>query len=609
MAGTVSRRALLGGAALGLGGLGSLAAGRAVTASAGDLTRPFLLTSPSMRRFATGMPTLPTLTGPTLDLAAHGATHLFHPDFDPVPSFGYGPTTYLGPTIEAQAGETTSLISRNKLGAHPFAGDIDPTVHGASRTDGTAPRTVLHLHGGVTPPESDGNAEATILPGGSVRHQYPGRQEAATLWYHDHAMGITRLNVYAGLAGLYLLRDRWDTGRTDNPLGLPAGRHEVPLVLQEKIFTADGRQSIRSTNLVPKGSWEGGAVGDVGLVNGAVWPVLEVDRGLYRFRVLNAGSFSVWNLHFSNRMTFWVIGTDGGLVNAPVPTRNLRIASGERVDILVDFSGLRSGESVELLNDEVPPLQALFIGEVAMPLFCRFTATATRGHRGPVPERLRGGPGLPPRLPDVAELPRPERIRTVSVNQWSDWRIPPAMMNLNNLRYADPGIEMPRQGSVEQWDIVNTTRDPHPIHLHLVHFRIIGRQPFDPVQQRYRYPRPSLGTRWAPTADKDVTGPMAPPEPWERGLKDVVRADGRHVTRVLVRWPTADELGFDPDASFDAPDPMAGMDHSTDPETAGTPQPLRGTSADQPLRGYMWHCHILDHEDHEMMLRFRTPER
>lgn len=598
----LSRRAVLGGAALGASGM---AAGRMLSANGADLTKPFLFASPKMRPFATGLPSLPTAHGPSVDLAAHGSTHLFHPDFDPAPSFGYGEATYLGPTIEAQADELTSITSRNKLGRHVFARDIDPSLHGASAADQSSPRTVLHLHGGVTPPASDGHAEATIVPGGAFRHRYPGHQEAATLWYHDHAMGITRLNVYAGLAGMYLLRDGWDTGRASNPLGLPAGRYEMPLVLQEKIFDSDGQQSVRSTNLVPRGSWEGGAVGDVGLVNGVVWPACDVDRGLYRFRILNAGSFSVWNLYFSNKMTFWVIGSDGGLLNAPVPTRSLRIASGERYDVLVDFSGLRSGESVELRNDETPPLQAAFIGEVAMPLFCRFTATATRGHRGPVPQRLRGGAGRPPRLPELAELPRPERVRTVSVNQWTDLRIPPAMMNLNNLRYTDPGIEMPRQGSVEQWDIVNTTRDPHPVHLHLVHFRILGRQPFDPVHQRIRYPRPRLGTRWAPTADKDLTGPMLPPASAERGLKDVVRVDGRQVTRILVRWPTGDELGFDPDAAFDAPDPMAGMDHPHAPGMAAAD----GTGAARKLRGYMWHCHILDHEDHEMMLRFRTPER
>ena len=222
----------------------------------------------------------------------------------------------------------------------------------------------MHLHGGVTPADSDGHPEQMISPGQTVTHRFPQRQEAAHMWYHDHAMGFTRLNVYAGLAGMYFLRDEFDTGRIDNPLGLPAGNFELPLVLQEKIFESTGQQSVRSTAIVPEGSWEGGAVGDVGVVNGKIWPQMSVSRGLYRFRVINAGSYSVWNLHFSNGMQFFVIGNDGGLLDAPVAATHIRLAPAERYDILVDFAKLAEGESVELRNDEAPPFQAAVIGAV-----------------------------------------------------------------------------------------------------------------------------------------------------------------------------------------------------------------------------------------------------
>lgn len=152
------------------------------------------------------------------------------------------------------------------MGAH--AADIDTSLHGLSESVRTRVPTSLHLHGGVTEPASDGHPEQSSFPGQGHVHHFDNRQEAAGLCYHDHAMAITRLNVYGGLAGGYLLRDRFDTGRPDNPLGLPPGEFEIPLVLQEKIVRPNGAASMRSTPIVPEGHWEGGAVGDVGLVNG-----------------------------------------------------------------------------------------------------------------------------------------------------------------------------------------------------------------------------------------------------------------------------------------------------------------------------------------------------
>lgn len=257
---------------------------------------PLLFHSPRVRPFVEELPELPALSGSAIDLAATVGTHSFHPEYGETPTFGYGSASYLGPVIDAHRDDGLTLRFHNRLSQHIFAEDIDTTIHGAAEQDRFAPPSVLHLHGGATPPASDGSPEATILPGTRYTYRYPLHQEAATLWYHDHALGITRLNVYAGLASLFLLRDRWDTGRADNPLGLPAGEFERPLVLQEKIFTSDGAPSMRSTPIVPQGSWEGGATGDVGLVNGKVWPEMTVARGLYRFRVLNGASFSTWRL-------------------------------------------------------------------------------------------------------------------------------------------------------------------------------------------------------------------------------------------------------------------------------------------------------------------------
>lgn len=552
---------------------------------------PLIFHSPAMMPFVDDLPRPRTISGSALSLDAAVQLHQFHRDFDAVPSLGYGGNSYLGPTIEGHIGESLTLNFTNRLERHPLALDMDTSIHGVTDEHRHSPPSSLHLHGGVTPPDSDGHPLRAVAPRQSITHHFPNNQDTGHLWYHDHAMGITRLNVYAGLAGMYFLRDEFDTGRLGNPLGLPAEEYEMPLILQEKIFTADGHQSIRSTPVVPQGSWEGGAVGDVGAVNGKVWPRMSVARGLYRFRIVNAGSYSVWNLHFSNGMQFAVIGNEHGLLDAPVRTGHFRLSPGERIDVLVDFSGFRDGDAVELMNDEQPPFQAAILGEVVMPMFCRFIADSRRGFTGSAPNSLRGGAGQPPALPPIET---PTAVRNVTVSQPYALRQPPAIMSLNNLRFDSADIEMPRQGTVEQWDIVNITPDPHPIHLHLVTFRILGRAPLRTLDYQAAHPQPPIGTRWTPSADGFLAGPLVAPAPWESGWKDTVRIDGGTVTRIIVRFPTAEQLGFDPDALFhpvENPSPREHSGHHAQP---------------QEIQGYVWHCHILDHEDHDMMLKYRA---
>ncbi|WP_216892957.1 multicopper oxidase family protein [Nocardia alni] len=594
--GPIGRRGFLRGASVGVAAAAMHCgvSDHAVADPPAGVPSPLLFHSPPMRPFVDRMPLLPVVRGDHLNLVAASTTHRFHRDLGRSSALGYGGMEYLGPTIEHRVDEPLRIHFTNQLGAHPFARDMDTTLHGVGESYRTSPPCSLHLHGGVTPPDSDGHPERLVFPGQSLLHHYPLRQYAAGLWYHDHAMGITRANVYAGLAGMVLLRDEFDTGEPGNPLGLPAGQFEVPMVLQEKVFTADGQQSMRTTDIVPQGSWEGGGAGDVGLVNGAVWPELEVAQGLYRFRVLNGASFSLWNLFFGNRMRFWVIGNDHGLLDRPVAVRELLLEPGERVDLLVDFSGLAAGETVELRNDEPPVFQAAILGEVAMPLFCRFRVGSRRGFTGPVPQQLRGAPGLPAAMPAPAT---PAVVRNVTVSQPYAARMPPAIMLLNNITFDNPAIEMPRQGTVEQWNIINITPDPHPIHIHLVNFRILGRTPLRTSDYQLANPQPPVEVKWTPSAENFLAGPEQPPGAWESGWKDIVRVEGGTVTRIIVRFPTAAELGFDPDATF----PRSPMPVS-EKGGAAAHSMLGGNE----LQGYVWHCHLLDHEDHEMMLRYRT---
>lgn len=421
----VSRRSVLKGSVVGTAAVALGAKAGAAPAGSVDIESPLIFHSPEFEPFCDELPSLSTLSGNEITLTAQVGQHAFHRDFPSSPALSYRSGEigggYLGPTVEAHSGESIMLTFENDLTGHPLAADMDMTLHGMQADFRANPPTSLHLHGGVTSPESDGHPELLVMPGQAAMHHFSHGQEAAHLWYHDHAMGITRLNVYAGLIGNYLIRDEFDTGELGNPLGLPAEEFEIPLILQEKIFTPTGAQNGRSTILIPEGSWEGGAVGDVGLVNGKVWPELSVARGLYRLRIVNASSASVWNLHFSNMMTFWVIGNDAGMLDAPVAVNAFRCAPGERYDLLVDFTGLSEGSTVELRNDEAPPLPAAVIGEVTMPLFCRFRGDSRRGFTGGVPSQLRGGR----RQRDVlAPWEQPTVIRTVTVSQQLELRNP-----------------------------------------------------------------------------------------------------------------------------------------------------------------------------------------
>lgn len=533
--------------------------------------------SPELTPYVDEMPVPPVLQGDrTLSIAA--SSHRFHRDLGIAPTWSYGGQEYLGPTIEAHTDQPIQLIFDNKLGKHLFAADVDTSLDGASEEDRTKPRVSVHLHGAVTPPDMDGHPEDTFLPSTSMTYRHHNAQQATNLWYHDHAMGITRLNVVAGLAGMYFLRDRYDTGTSSNTLGLPSGDFEVPLILADRRFHDDGSLNFRTVRYVEQGHWEGGQIGDRMTVNGVVSPYFRVARGLYRFRVLNASNARGYNLFFTNRMAFWVIGNDSGLLNMAAHTTSVRVTPGERVDLIVDFSGLAKGDQVELTNDQEEAAEVVAgTGAEVLRDLVRFIGTGATGHRTALPDTLRGGSGQPSPLGLVPLTPL---RRTLSLTQDPARTWPPLSMALNNLCYMDDPIVKATQGITELWEIVNSSPEDHPIHLHLVNLRILNRQYFDVNAYLAANPRPDVGTYWAPLADPFLRGLPIPPEAWESGQKDTIRCPQNMVTRFVVRFPTADELGFDPDATFQSP-------------------------AGKSIQGYVWHCHIIDHEDQCMMSRYR----
>ena len=337
--------------------------------------------TPKLRKWREALPVPPVLDGrgggKSFTIAAReSTTWKFHPDLPATRTWGYWSDNpqaglpYLGPTIVAtrrpnDTVDTSVTIDwRNELG-NAFLPN-DPTLFGAVLPGQPAP-IVTHLHGGENHPQFDGTPLQWFTKGGAKgphyitnTFTYYNEQRASMVWYHDHAVGNTRTNVYAGLAGAYIIRDDQDTGEAGNPLGLPAGPYEIPLVLQDKTFNADGSMFYPTqgvTSYHPE--WVPEFFGDVAVVNAKIWPFVDVEPRRYRLRIVNGSQSRFYNLHFANEtcgkaLPFTQIGTEGGLLRAPVPMTALLIAPGERADLIIDFAGHRNASFIVTNNARAP---------------------------------------------------------------------------------------------------------------------------------------------------------------------------------------------------------------------------------------------------------------
>ena len=309
--------------------------------------------------------------------ARESTTWKFHPDLPATRTWGYWSDSpqaglpYLGPTIEAtrrpndNVDTSVTIEWRNELD-NAFLPN-DPTIMGAVMPGEPAP-IIPHLHGGENHPQFDGTPLQWFTKGGEKgphyitnTFTYYNEQRASMVWYHDHALGNTRTNVYAGLAGLYFIRDDQDTGKADNPLGLPAGPYEIPLVLQDKTFNADGSMFYPSQGVTEyHPQWVPEFFGDVAVVNAKIWPVVDVEPRRYRLRIVNGSQARFYNLHFADEnsgkeLPFTQIGAEGGLLRAPVPMTALLIAPGERADLIIDFAGQHKNASFIVTNNARAP--------------------------------------------------------------------------------------------------------------------------------------------------------------------------------------------------------------------------------------------------------------
>ena len=493
--------------------------------------------------------------------------------------WGYGTSastaSYPGPTIRASRNEPVEVKWESQLPNNHFL-PVDYSIHMAKPTLGVP--VVAHLHGGHTESASDGLPEAWFTKGFAEKgphwvkqkYYYQNDQEAATLWYHDHALGITRLNVYAGLAGFYLLTDPTEQNLINQNV-LPSGNYEREIVIQDRMFTTDGQLYFPSNAsefydeippLAPTPTVLPEFFGNFILVNGMVWPQMRVEPRKYRLRLLNGSDSRFYIFKLENGADFLQIATDDGLLPHPVPVNELLLAPGERIDVVVDFTG-EAGNSFKLLNvgpDEpfkgfnpngtmsdgmggaLPAADPATTGQIVqfivnLPMSGMPNATVGTG------STLR---------PNIQPLVQSGANRQVVLFEGTDQlgRLKPILGTLADgpLDWFAPITENPMLNDVEIWDIYNATEDAHPIHLHLVSFQILGRTDFGG----------QIGLDGKLQLNSPVNfNNLTPPPANEKGWKDTAVSPPGQVTRVIAKF---DRVGR-----------------------------------------YVWHCHILSHEDHEMM--------
>ncbi|NYF91722.1 multicopper oxidase [Tunturiibacter empetritectus] len=457
-----------------------------------------------------------------------------HRDIPPTRMWSYGDTA-LAPLIDVRAHRPLQVEWVNQLPKQHFL-PIDHSLHGCGH-DVPDVRACVHLHGGRTPSKDDGFPEDWFVPGTSRTCTYPLQQDAAALWYHDHAMGLNRLNTYAGLFGMMLLRDD-----AEDALNLPSGKYEIPLQIYDRQFTTDGQLYYPDSG-DPEHPWVPEFGGSCILLNGKMRPYLEVEPRLYRFRLLNTANSSFFNLSLTSRQPFHQIGSDQGLLPAPVKMSNLLIAPAERADLLIDFSQA-AGQHIHLINGAVQILEFRVAPKSSQ------TTSASQSSR--IPNGIATAASIPSTLRSIDPIPESAATttRTITLNEYLDKIGNSMLMLLNNKHWHEPVTETPRLNSTEIWEFVNLTEDTHPMHLHLVRFQVLDRRAFDVFKYRN-----NLGTRYLAAA--------VPPDPNETGWKDTVHCPAGAITRIIVHF-----------------DGYPGK--------------------------YLYHCHILEHEANDMMRPFEV---
>lgn len=468
------------------------------------------------------------------------AMHSFHRDLPTTRLWTYQ-SSFPGPTIVAHQGERIMVRWVNKLPEkHIFEEAAKLTC------EPPLVRAVTHVHGGITETHSDGHPDAWFSPNFNQtgpmwerqRYVYENRQSEATLIYHDHAMGVTRLNVYAGLVGLYVIANQTKYEQ----LNIPQGEFDIPILLQDKSFLPDGSLFYPQFTMVSE------YFGDIIVVNGKAWPYLNVKPRRYLLRLVNGCNSRFMNLTLDNTilggndngpMVFTQVASEQGLLERPVNHTYLFMTPGTRVEVVVDFS-LAKGKHVLLRNGHAP-LDENVVQTV------KFIVSDSEGEEEDSQKKE-----LPKQLATDLPVLKPSdaiKIRDMYLTDTMDEQ--GRMLRLiNNMRFHEPVTEKICNDTVEIWRIINIGSHPHPMHFHLLHFYILDKQPFD------------IDHYWK-TKELKFTGPPLPPSNVDVGLKDGVDVRMGEVARIIFRFG-----------------------------------PYVGT--------YVWHCHMLEHEEFDMMRPFQV---
>ena len=562
-------------------------------------------------------------------------------------------------TIEAQVGRPVRVKWINDLKEasgkfRPHLLTVDPTLHWANPPGGIAGRDsrpgftetpepytgpvpmVPHLHGAVgVGDESDGYAEAWYLPAatdipdgfarkgswfkffrrkafesygalwgpGFATFQYPNENRASTIWYHDHTLGMTRLNVYAGPAGFYIIRGgpAGDAAVKDTRSGLvavlpgPAPKandkfpsnktyYEIPIAIQDRSFNADGSLFYPDSRTffdgdggpyIPQSDispyWNPEFFGNAIMVNGNTWPFQRVEKRRYRFRFLNGcqARFLILDFAAIPGVKVWQIGNEGGFLPAPVDltatnANKLLMGLAERADMIVDFTDVPPGAYV-LRN--LGPDEPFGGGEPDQDFDAADPATTGQIMQFRVVPAVAPDPTTPPQfltLPAITPLPAPVRTRPLALLEMMSMTDPtvergPAEAMLGvvdedgvamHRMWDDAVTENPAAGDTEVWEFYNFTADAHPMHVHEVVFEVVNRQALELD--------PATGE---PVQPVRLSGDPRPPDAWEGGFKDTVIAYPGEVTRIRAQFKKTGQ--------------------------------------------FVWHCHIVEHEDNEMMRPYR----
>ncbi|XP_030537554.2 multicopper oxidase LPR1 homolog 1-like isoform X2 [Rhodamnia argentea] len=530
----------------------------------------------SLRMYVDELPLIPKLFGYTvvngvpqpanLTIGMYKTTWKFHRDLPVTTVFAYGASaanaSVPGPTIEAIQNIPTYVTWENFLPQSHIL-PWDPTIPMAIPKNGGVP-TVVHLHGGISPPQSDGHPLAWFTanfaetgPTWTQRtYTYPNTQHAGNLWYHDHTVGLTRVNLLAGLIAPYIIRNVSLDARLNLPLGPVFDR---VLMIFDRSFNSDGSLYMNSTGVNPTihPQWQPEYFGDAVIVNGKAWPYLRVERRRYRFRIINTSNARFFRLSLTNNLAFTQIGSDGSYLPNPVATQAIVLGPAEGADVVVDFSTTAASESV-LTNDAPYPYPGGNavdqLNSKVMKFIIQPGAPSQTDHSH-VPPNLKTYPIASNAIGGA------NTTRYITLYEYLTPAGTSTHLYINGLRFEDPVTETPRAGTTEVWEVINLTSDNHPFHMHLAAFQAVKIQQLVDLAG-FTSCMTRLNDAILCNITSHATGPLVDVPPTERTWKNVVKMAPGYKTTLVVQFFVVDN--------------------------AHSPYPFDPTA--EP--GYVYHCHF-----------------